>query len=70
MERNQFKEHFLEKSDCHKSAAWIKTNYFLIESSSAKGKFSMETLVEGIKPLASEKNEFDYRDKSILISFF
>ena len=60
----------MEYLDSHKSDAWIKTKDFLTESSIANGKFSTETLVGEFIPGVTEKYEFDYRDKSIILLFF
>ena len=62
------KYHFLEFLDCHESAAWIKTRYFLIELSSAKENVSIENVVGEFIPVATEKFEFDNREKSKKIS--
>ena len=67
IEKNQYKKHLLEHLDCHEFYAWIKIEDLLTESSSAKRKFSIETLVgEIILAVTAE-----YRDKSIaLITFW
>ena len=60
----------MELLDCHESDPWIKTKSLLIQSTSANGMFSMETLVGGIIAVVFEKDEFDYRDKSINLNNF
>ena len=68
IERKQNKRHFIEYLDCHESDAWIKTIALLVESSSPKEKCSMETLVAGSIPVITEKYEFDYRNKPIILN--
>ena len=65
-ERHQNKLPFLEYLDCYESDARIKTKSLLIESSSANGTCSIETLVGWIIPALS--NEFDYRNKLIILN--
>ena len=47
-----------------------KQNNFSIQSSSKTVKFPFESLIEESKPVFREKSEFQYRGKSILLSFF
>ena len=58
LSRMKKKYHFLDYLDCHESAAWIKTKQFLIELSSAKVKFWMETFVGQIISVVTEKYEY------------
>ena len=69
MGRNQTKKHFSENSNCHKSAAWIRTSNLFTESSSANGKFSMETLVQQSITVVNENYELGFPDNSILLNF-
>ena len=52
----------MEHSDCHESAAWLKTKDLLFESFSTNGEFSMEIWAGEIIPVVTENYEFDYRD--------
>ena len=70
IERNQYKQHFLEFLDCHESAQWIKTEGILSETSSTDGKCSIEFLLAGIKTLVLEKYEFDYRSRTIIVNVY
>ena len=54
--------------DCHESAAWIKSKYALIESSSANRKFFKDALVEEIITVVNEKYELHYPDKSLKLN--
>ena len=69
-ERNQDKQHFWENLDCQESDARMKTKRVLTESSSAKRRLSVETAVGRIKPLGSEKYEFDYRAETKTLNIF
>ena len=60
----------MEFSDFYDSDASIKINDVLIECSSKKVRLSVETLMEGIKAVVSEKLQFENRDKSKLKDFF
>ena len=47
-----------------------KQKDLLIESSSANGKFSMDTLVKKIITVVIKKYELDHPDKSIILNIF
>ena len=70
VERNRNIWHFLEYWECHQSDEWMKIKSLLIELFSISQKCSMETLVGGILPVASEKVVFEYRNKSLLVKLF
>ena len=59
----------MENVHCHESETWFKTQSLIIESSFAKGMFSTETLIGETILLVTKKNEFDYRDKTIVLNF-
>ena len=61
---------FLEFLDDEELYTWIKTNAFLCKSNSTSVKFSIQALVEEIKPVVAEKKEFGYRDISITTAVF
>ena len=43
---------------------------FSNKSYSASADFFIDALLKENKPIVTEKNEFDYRDKAILLEFF
>ena len=62
--------HLLEFSDCQDVDARIKMIDFPIESYSISVKLWLDALMQRIKPLLTGINEFEHRDKSILVAFF
>ena len=58
---------FLENPDDQEIDTRMKTNAFLIKSSPAIMKFLIESVMEEIKPLVVEKEEFEYREVSKLL---
>ena len=65
---NQFYYHFLEFSDYRDFDAKIKLVEFFVECSSTNLFISIETWMVEIKPVDTEKHEFEYRVESRLIA--
>ena len=64
------KQHFLQNLDYQSSDATIKIFGVSTESSCRYFGFSIETLIEEITPAVSERDEFEHRDKSIILPHF
>ena len=56
--------------DYHDIDAKMKLHNFLFRSFSLNVGFLIETLMREIKPVVTEKNEYEYRAKSILVAPF
>ena len=64
-EMNCYRKHFLEWWNCQDSEASNRLDFFPIESYFTMLIFSVESLMEEIKPVVTEKIQFEYRDKPI-----
>ena len=60
----------MESLDYSDSNARIEVMGFSIETSFINVTLSIETLMEEIKPVVSEKVDFECRDKSKIVPFF
>ena len=63
---NHIYQHFVEFLENQGFDAWFSKTEVPIENCCARWRFSIEILMEEVKPVATEKDEFGYQDKLVM----